>query len=116
MGKEILMFANVEIEKNKFCHHKTPIFLKDVDIEKVHVSNKISFGERNCKYFIGYLHNHNKAKSLYIMLPKTSTYVQSYDEQTKWMYFLIEDADLLENYSADIQKNLIASLSIINFF
>ena len=24
------------------------------------------------------------------MLPKTSTYVKSYDGQTKWMYFLIE--------------------------
>ena len=25
----------------------TPIFLKDIDIEKVLVSNKISFGEKN---------------------------------------------------------------------
>ena len=47
--------------------------------------------------------------------------VKSYDEQTKWIYFLIEDDDLLENYntiwdqvSADIKKkNLIASLSVI---
>ena len=47
--------------------------------------------------------------------------MKSYDEQTKWIYFLIEDDDLLENYntiwdqvSADIKKkNLIASLSII---
>ena len=47
--------------------------------------------------------------------------VKIYDEQTKWIYFLIEDDDLLENYntiwdqvSADIKKkNLIASLSVI---
>ena len=26
MGKEILTFGNIEIEKNKFYHHKTPIF------------------------------------------------------------------------------------------
>ena len=32
------------------------------------------------------------------MLPKTSTYVKSCDVQTKWMYFLIEDGDLLEKY------------------
>ena len=45
------------------------------------------------------------------MLPKTSAYVKSYDGQTKWMYFLIEDDDLLEKYntiwdkvSADIKK------------
>ena len=28
------------------------------------------------------------------MLPKTSTYVKSYDGHTKWMYFFIDD-DLL---------------------
>ena len=33
------------------------------------------------------------------MLPKTSAYVKSYDKQTKWMYFLIEDDDLLEKYN-----------------
>ena len=32
------------------------------------------------------------------MLPKTSTYVKNYDGQTKWMYFLIEDEDLLEKH------------------
>ena len=54
------------------------------------------------------------------MLPKTTVYVKSYDGQTKWMYFLIKDNDLLEKYntiwdkvSADIKKDLIASLCII---
>ena len=54
------------------------------------------------------------------MLPKTSAYVKRYYGQTKWMYFLIEDDDLLEKYnfiwdkvSTDIKENLIASLSII---
>ena len=28
---------------------RTPIFLKDVGIDRVLVSNKISFGEENCK-------------------------------------------------------------------
>ena len=91
MGKGILTFKDNEIEKNKFYHHKTPIFLGDVDIEKVLISNKIFFGEKNYKYFIGYLYNGNKVKPLNIMLSKTSAYVKSYDGQTKWMYFLIKD-------------------------
>ena len=33
------------------------------------------------------------------MLSKTSAYVKGYDSQTKWMYFLIEDNDLLEKYN-----------------
>ena len=46
-GKKKLTFGDIEIEKNKFDHHKSPIFLKDVYMEKVFVSNKISFGEKN---------------------------------------------------------------------
>ena len=99
--------------------------MRDVDIEKVLVSNKISFGEKNYKYFIGYLYHDHKAKPLIIMLPKTNAYVKSYDGQTKRMYFLTEDDDLLEKYntiwdkvSANIKKEIyselvIATLSII---
>ena len=57
------------------------------------------------------------------MLPKTSTYVKLYGGQTKWMYFLIKDDDLLEKYnticdkvSADIKNNLVASLTITKTF
>ena len=62
------------------------------------------------------MYSDHKVKSLHIMLPKTTTYVKSYDGKTKLMYFLIEDDDLLGSYntiwdkvSADIKRNLIAS-------
>ena len=35
MGKEILTFGDTEVERNTFYCHKSPIFLEDVDIEKV---------------------------------------------------------------------------------
>ena len=54
----------------------------DVDIEKVLVSKKTSFGEKNYKYFIGYLYDNYKVKPLYIMLPKTTAFVKSYDRRT----------------------------------
>ena len=45
------------------------------------------------------------------MFPKANAYVKSYDGQTKWMYFLIDNDDLLEKCntlcdkaSADIKK------------
>ena len=38
MGKEILTFSDIEIEKNKLYRYKSPIFLKDVDIKKAFVS------------------------------------------------------------------------------
>ena len=46
------------------------------------------------------------------MLPETSVNVKTYDGQTKWMYFFIENDNLLEKYntildklSADIKKS-----------
>ena len=111
MGKGILAFGDNEIENNKFYRHKSPVSLRDVDIKKVLVSNKISSGEKNDKYFIRYLYNDDKVKSLNVMFPKTSTYAKSYDEQTKLMFILIENNDLLEKYntiwdkfSVDIRK------------
>ena len=111
VSNEFLTFGNIEIENNKLYHHKIPIVLGDVDIEKVLISNNIYFGEKNYKYFIGCLYNGNKVEPLNIMLPKRSAYVKRYDGQTEWMYFSIEDDDVLEKYntiwdevSADIKK------------
>ena len=38
-------------------------------------------------------------KLSYYMFPKTITYWKSYDGEIKWMYFLIEDDDLLEKHT-----------------
>ena len=78
LGKEILTFDIIEIEKIFFYGNKTPMFWGD--IEKVLLSNKISFDEKGYKYFIGYLFDDNKVKPFNIILPETSAYVKSY----KW--------------------------------
>ena len=46
MSKEILMFGHIEIKKNTAIK---VLFLKDVDIEKVLASIKISSGGGLCK-------------------------------------------------------------------
>ena len=87
---------NKKLKKKNNYRNKTFVPLRDIDIEKV--SNKISFGEKNYNYFIGYLYNDHKVQPLHIMLPKTSAYVKNYDRQPKWMYFFLED-DLLEKHN-----------------
>ena len=57
MSKEILTLGDIEIEKN-------PVPLREVNIKKVLVSNKIYFDEENYKYFIGYLYNDRKVRPL----------------------------------------------------
>ena len=50
MGKEIALFGDTEIEKKKNYCHKTPIFFKkDVDIEKILVSNNTFFDDKKLK-------------------------------------------------------------------
>ena len=55
--------------------------------------------KKNYKISIGYLYNDVKVKLLSIMFPKTSSYIKSYDGQTKWIHFLIKDDELLEKYN-----------------
>ena len=77
----------------------------------------------NYRYFIGYLYDDFQIKPLHIMLPKTRVYARSHDGRTEWIYFLIEDDDILEKYntiwdkiSVILTKNLVAKLPTINFF
>ena len=53
-----------------------------------------------------------RIKSLHIILPKPNAHMNIYHGQTKWMYFLIKDDDLLDKYntiwdkvSSDIKKS-----------
>ena len=41
------MFGDIEIEKWKFRRYKNQIFKKDVDIDNILISNKISSGDKN---------------------------------------------------------------------
>ena len=84
MGKEILTLGDIEIEKIFFF--LPPYIYYSYILRRYY----IYFGEKNYKYFIGYLYNDHKVKPLHKILPKTSAYVKSYDGQTKWMYFWIE--------------------------
>ena len=55
MVEEIVTFGDIEIEKHNFYSYESPTFLEDVDSNNASVSNKISSGEKNYKYFIDYM-------------------------------------------------------------
>ena len=54
MDKIMIKFDDTGIEKYKFHPHKSPILIDNIDINKIAVSNKFSFGKKDFKYFIGY--------------------------------------------------------------
>ena len=44
MEKITIKFGDIEIEKTKFHQHKRPISMKNIDINKIVVADKVSFG------------------------------------------------------------------------
>ena len=78
----IITFGNTGIEKQRFYRCKNLVILKDEDIVKILISNKISSGNKNYKYFIAYLDDDYKIKLLHIMLPKPSAYIKTNDDET----------------------------------
>ena len=84
MNKEIITFGDIEIEKHKFRYSKYPININNVGIDKIIISNKVSFAKK-IKYFIGYK-NDEKDNTLCTMLPKMSGHTKRFDE-AKYMSF-----------------------------
>ena len=123
MVKKFHRLVILKLKIINFTAIKVLFFKKDIDVEEILVSSKISSGKKKYKYFIYYLYNNFKVKLLHIILPKTSAYVKGFDGETKWMHFLIEDDNLLENIALFgiksvliSKKSLTASLSTIKCF
>ena len=102
--KLIIKFGDIEIEKQKCHQHKGPIPITNIDIKKIRplISNKVSFGKKVFKYFIGYK-DVKRNRPLCIFLPKISAYRRDFDE-TKYICFLIKDDELLEKYNEIWEK------------
>ena len=44
--EKIIKFCDVEIQKQKFHQHKGPISMKNINLNKIVVSNKVWFGKK----------------------------------------------------------------------
>ena len=78
-------------------HSYVVISIYNVNPNRIVVSNKVPFGKKDLKYFIGNIYDDEKVMSLFIMLPKMSAYRKDFDG-TKYMSFLIKGNKLSENY------------------
>ena len=57
MNKKVIKFDDTEIEEYEFYQYKSPIWINEIDINKIAISNKFSFGKQDFKYFNGYKDN-----------------------------------------------------------
>ena len=67
MDKTVIKFDDTD-EKYKFHKRKSPI---SIDINEIVVSNNVSFGKKDFKYFIDYKDT-KQIRALCIFLPKMS--------------------------------------------
>ena len=50
--EKFIKFDDIEIQKQKFHQHKELISIKNIDIKKIVVSNKVSFGKKGIFHWL----------------------------------------------------------------
>ena len=95
MSGRIINFDDKKISKSNFYKNKKIFNIYDLDVNKILVSKKESYGTKNSlKYFIGY--NDDEAiRPLFIKLPQMIGYVKHFDSKT--MSFKVIDNELLKS-------------------
>ena len=86
MSGKSINFADKKINKSTFYKNKKLFNIHDLDIIKILVSKKESYGKKNSpKYVIGY--NDDVIRPSCIMLPKMIGYVKHFDSN-KTIYLI----------------------------
>ena len=98
MSRKSINFDNKNIKKNYFYKNIFFFKIEDIDINKILVSKKESYGTKNAiKCFIGYIDN-NEIKPICIRLPQMIGNVNYFDDN-KAMSFKVTDEKLLNKYN-----------------
>ena len=102
-----------KINKRNFYKNKKLFHLHDLDVNKILVSKKESYGSKNSlNYFIGYNDDDDVIRPLCINLPQMIGYVKHLDSN-KAMSFKVNDNKLLKKYNKIWEK--ISNLLNIEF-
>ena len=112
MSGKSINFDDKNINKSSFYTNKKLFSLNDIDVNKILVSKKESYGTKSSsKYFIGY-NDDDGIRLLCIILPQMIGYVKHFDS-TKTMFFKVSDNNLLKKYNKIWEK--ISNLLDIKF-
>ena len=117
MSNKTIIFEDKKINKSSFYKDKKIFNLHDLDLNKILVSKKESYGTKNSrKYFIGY-NDDDIIRPLCLNLPQMIGYVKNFDSN-KTMSFKVSDNKLLKKYNKIWEKisnlmNLIVNLFMV---
>ena len=105
MSKQTLKFSDIVVNNKKFYASKQAISLNSENTNNVVVSYRIKHNDDSYRCFIGYSHDDNIIRPLYIILPQMSGYVKYFDNVGKNVSFKIEDESLYLKYTEIWNKN-----------
>ena len=109
MSGNSINFDNNKIKICNFYENKKLFNIDDLDVNKILVSKKVSYGKNNLfKYFIGYNDN-DIIRPLFVKLPQTTSYINKFkDKKTKitttTMSLMVKDKQLFKNYNKIWEK------------
>ena len=104
MSGKSIDFEDKKISKSNFYKNKKLFNIHDLDVNKILVSKKESYGTKNSfKYFIGY-NDDDVIRPLCIKLPQMIGYLKNFDSN-KTMSFTVGDNKLLKRYNKIWEKN-----------
>ena len=104
MSRKTINFDDKKINKSNFYKSKKLFNLNDIDVNKILISKKDSYGTKNSlKYFIGY-NNDDVIRPLCINLLQMIGYLKHFDSN-KTMSFKVSDNKLLKRYNKIWEKN-----------
>ena len=103
MDKKIMKLDDTEIEQYKFHHNKSPISINNININKIAVSNKLSFRKQDFNYFICYK-NSEKIRHLCIFHLQMIKCKRNFDENRQ-IYFFIGKEKVFIKYRISSNKD-----------
>ena len=95
MRSQILSYGETSIIKSAFHTKKTSININEIEINKIILFNKTSYGNKGSfKHYIGYRHTDGNLSPLNIKLPQLSGYAKHFKDEDKVINFLVADKKL----------------------
>ena len=96
MSEKGINFEDKKINKSNFCKSKKLFKIDGINVNKILVSKKESYGKKNSfKYFIGY-NDDDVIRPLFIKLPQMIGFAKYFDSN-KTMYLKVSDNKLLKS-------------------
>ena len=103
MNRKNINFDDKKIRKSEFYKNKKVFQIDEIDVDKILVSKKESYGTKNAlKYFIGY-NDDDVIRPLCVRLSQMTGYARKFDKNVT-MSFRANNKQVLKNYNKIWEK------------